>query len=551
MIPLLAFLPILLTIIAMVGLNVRAHRALPLAWLVASVIACTVWKLDIHHILAFSLFGVFKAWDILVIILGAILILNTLKYSGAMATINHGFNGITPDRRIQVIIIGFMFGAFIEGAAGFGTPAALAGPLLVGLGFPPLAAAMVTLIYNSVPVVFGVVGTPFFGATSTLSQNLRMMNADASLFSVALAKWAALPNAIAGTFLPLIGLCMLTFFFGKKRSIKPALEAAPFALFAGLSFTVPYTLIALFFGPELPSLLGSLIGLVVVIVAAKKGFLVPARPWDFPDRADWESNWISTVDVGDTGEAKMPLIKAWTPYVVIALILVVSRIPGFGIKGPLSSQEIGLSSILGVSGLDYAFRWAYNPGTIPFILVALLSQAFFRMPKDAITRAWKTTYSQTKAATIALLSGVALVQLMLHTAQNPAGLDGMLTEMAKAVAHVSGGLYPLVAVPIGVLGSFMAGSATVSNILFSSFQFETATLLGISPVLVCALQCTGGALGNMVCINNIVAVSATVGCAGVTGTLIRRNIIPVMVYYAIATSVIATLIFSGFDPFPL
>ena len=157
---LLAFIPILLTIILLAVGNWPAKRALPIAWALTAVIALAIWKVDVVHVFGFSLFGMGKAFDLLVIIFGAILILNTLKQSGAMETINQGFRGITTDRRIQVIIIGWLFGAFIEGAAGFGTPAALAAPLLVGLGFPPLAAAMSTLILNSTPVSFGAAGTP-------------------------------------------------------------------------------------------------------------------------------------------------------------------------------------------------------------------------------------------------------------------------------------------------------------------------------------------------------------------------------------------------------
>lgn len=282
---LLAFSPILLTIVLMVGFNWGAKKALPLSLLVAIAVAFGVWKIDIHHILGYSVFGFLKAFDILIIIFGAILILNTMKLSGAMTTINNGFNGITNDRRIQAIIIGFMFGAFIEGAAGFGTPAALAGPLLVGLGFPPLAAAMVALIFNSVPVPYGAVGTPISGgAMVTLEQNLADIAANPEVFKLALTKWIAIPNALVGIFVPLLGIMIMTKFFGKERSIKPALAAAPFAIFAGLAFGIPYVLIASTLGPDLPSLLGAFIGLGIVIFAAKRGFLVPKKDLGFPSK---------------------------------------------------------------------------------------------------------------------------------------------------------------------------------------------------------------------------------------------------------------------------
>lgn len=549
---LLAFSPILLTIILMVGFNWGAKKALPLSLLLAVVVAFGVWKIDIHHILGYSVFGFLKAMDILIIIFGAILILNTMKLSGAMTTINNGFNGITNDRRIQAIIIGFMFGAFIEGAAGFGTPAALAGPLLVGLGFPPLAAAMVALIFNSVPVPYGAVGTPISGgAMVTLEQNLADVAANPEIFKMALTKWIAIPNALVGIFIPLLGIMIMTKFFGKEKSIKPALAAAPFAIFAGLAFGIPYVLIASTLGPDLPSLLGAFIGLGIVIFAAKKGFLVPKKSWDFPPKSEWEKSWLSNDSTGDTGEAKMGLVKAWMPYVLIAIILVVTRIPSLGLKGWLAAQTVTLSNVLGIEGLTYVLKWAYLPGTIPFILVAVITNFMHKMNGKQVIASWKTTFKQISGAAIALFAGVAMVQLMLKSGTNGAGLDSMLTTMATAIADLSGNAYPVIAPIVGVLGSFMSGSATVSNLLFSSLQFETATILGIPQVLIVAVQTIGAALGNMICVNNVVAVCATVGCIGAEGTIIRRNAIPAFIYYLLVMIVVVVLISTGFNPLPL
>ncbi|MDZ7776329.1 MAG: L-lactate permease [Bacteroidales bacterium] len=278
---LLAFSPILLTIALMAGFNWPAKKALPLALLTAVLVAFLEWDMTVQHVLGYTLFGFLKAFDILIIIFGAILILNTLKLSGAMATINNGFNGITTDRRIQAIIIGFMFGGFIEGAAGFGTPAALAGPLLVGLGFPPLAAALVALIFNSVPVPFGAVGTPIFGAMSTLESNLESTGAEADTFMMELTQWIAIPNAIAGIFIPLLGIIILTRLFGKEKSVKPALAALPFAIFAGLSFMIPYALIAVIFGPGTTFLSGSVYRLRNSRLCRKKASWCPKKHGGF------------------------------------------------------------------------------------------------------------------------------------------------------------------------------------------------------------------------------------------------------------------------------
>lgn len=556
----MAFLPILLTIVLMAGMNWGAKKALPVSWAVAAVIAWSYWGMDVSKIFGFSFFGCLKAVDILIIIFGALLILNTMKLSGAMATINHGFNGITNDRRIQAIIIGFMFGAFIEGAAGFGTPAALAGPLMVGLGFPPLAAAMVALIFNSVPVPFGAVGTPITGgAMKTLAGGsdslLTILHVDPEMFKMALTQWVAIPNGLVGIFLPLLGVAIMCRFFGKERSFKPALAAAPFAIFAGVVFAVPYIVIASYLGPDLPSLLGAFIGLGIIIFAAKKGFLIPKKTWDFPPKSEWESNWKSRdEETGDVGEAKMGMVMAWMPYVLIALILVVTRIPVLPLKAWLTSQTLVWPDVMG-TGSSYVLKWAYLPGTIPFILVAFITNFMHGMKPGEVVKSWKMTFGQISGAAIALFAGVAMVQLMLNSkivdAAGVMAMPSMLTTMAQAAAQATGQAYPVIATLIGILGSFMSGSATVSNLLFASLQFETANILQLPEVIIVAIQTIGAAIGNMICVNNVVAVCATVGCLGAEGLIIRRNAIPAFIYYLAITGVALFLIYMGVDPIPL
>src|SRR5680860_1344557 len=157
---LLAFVPILSAAILLVGFRMPAKKAMPISFLVTIAIAFMVWDIPIVDILASSIQGLFITFDILYIIFGAIVLLNLLKYSKALKTIREGFTSITPDRRIQVVIIAWLFGSFIEGAAGFGTPAAIVAPLLVAMGFPAMAAVMLGMMVQSTPVTFGAVGTP-------------------------------------------------------------------------------------------------------------------------------------------------------------------------------------------------------------------------------------------------------------------------------------------------------------------------------------------------------------------------------------------------------
>ncbi|SFR00193.1 L-lactate permease [Desulfoscipio geothermicus] len=545
---LVAFIPILFTIVMMTVFSWPAKKVMPFAWAIAAIIALFVWGMEPVRVAASTLYGFLSAFNILIIIFGAILILNTLKKSGAMATINRGFYGITPDRRIQAIIIGWMFGSFIEGAAGFGTPAALAGPLMVGLGFPPLAAAMVALIFDSTSVSFGAVGTPVIGGVGAVMKSTvaEQLGEGAFLpFLKQVGLWTAIPHALVGTFLPLLAICMLTAFFGprEKRSVKYGLAAAPFAIFAGLCFTVPYIITAALLGPEFPSLVGALIGLPVVLLAASKGFLVPKDKWEFPARGQWEDNWKGVAEAGAEEQSNMPLWLAWTPYVLIALILVVTRIPEFGMKGLLAGQMVTWSNILG-SGINYSLKYLYLPGTIPFTLVAIITIFLHKMPGSKVKEAWGATFKQMTGPALALFFAVAMVQVMVQSSVNLKGIDGMMITMSKATAMMVGSAWPLVSPFVGILGAFMSGSNTVSNVLFSQFQFGVATQLGQPGVVTLALQNIGGAIGNMVCVHNVVAACATVGLTGVEGVIIRRNLIPTVIY-ALAVGIFGLVVIYG------
>jgi lactate permease len=543
----LAFLGILSAIILMVGFSWPAKRVLPLSWFITAIIAVLFWRISLREALAFSLFGACRALDVLLIIAGAILLLNTLRETGALESIRDGFSGISSDRRIQAIVIGWMFGSFIEGASGFGTPAALAAPLLVllvGLGFPPLAAAVVALVYNSTPVSFGAVGTPIYGAMSTLT----LPGGNEQVFMSELVRYVAVTHALVGFIVPLLGLCLLTRYFGKNRSIREGLEAAPFALFAGIVFVIPYTVAAFFLGPEFPSLIGGLVGIPILIVAAHRRFLVPKDTWSFDDESEWPDAWRGKLELSTRQGDSMPLWKAWLPYGLIAAVLVLTRLPGVGLRQVLTEQALVVPDILGVPGLTYRLRWAYLPGIIPFGMVAVAVQIVSRLKLKTVAGVFRSTGRQIYGAAIALFFGVAMVQVMLQSGDNPLGLSSMMRVMAEAAAAMSGRAFVIFSPLIGVLGSFMTGSNTMSNVLFASFQFDTALILGLTPLFLVVLQVVGGAIGNMVCINNIVAVSATVGLEGVEGNIIRRNIIPCIIYAFLATLFVSILIFSGASP---
>jgi lactate permease len=543
---LIAVLPILAVMFFLVILRWPATKAMPVAYAMTMTFALWFWEVPLVHTIAASLRGVVIALTLLWIILGAIVLLFTLRESGAAATIRRGFTDISRDRRVQVIIVAWMFGSFIEGASGFGTPAAVAAPLLLSLGFPALAAVMVTLIIQSTPVSFGAVGTPILVG---MAQSLNVPVVEDALASAGMpymefiyqiGVFTAIPHAIVGTFIPLIMISMMTRFFGVNRTYREGLAAWPFALFAGLCFTVPYCTVAILLGPEFPSLLGALIGLAIVVTAARKGLFVPkGEPWDFPAQKDWQPEWKGVIS-GDVGDERhhMTLARAWAPYVIVALFLVITRLPFLPIKNWLLSVSLQWRNILGTD-LSQGVEPLYLPGTI-FMTVSLLTVVLHRMTSTEVKRAWLDSCRMLAWPAVALLFAVALVRVFIDSGTNTSGLASMPLVLAEYVAYVAQSTWPFFAPSIGALGAFVAGSNTVSDLMFSLFQYGVADRIGTSHIIVLGLQAVGGAAGNMITVHNVVAASATVGLVGREGLLIRRTIVP-MTYYVVFAGLLGLL----------
>jgi lactate permease len=543
---LLAFSPILLAAILLIGLRWPAKHAMPLVYLLTAAVGLFAWDMTLNRVLASTLQGLLITLGLLWIIFGAILLLNTLKHSGGITAIRAGFTTISPDRRIQAIIIAWLFGCFIEGASGFGTPAAIAAPLLVAIGFPAMAAVLMGMLVQSTPVSFGAVGTPIIVGintgldTATIGAQLVEQGSSWAQFMQLITSEVAIIHATVGVVMPTIMAMMLTRFFGQEKSWKAGLEVLPFAIFAGLAFVVPYVFTGVFLGPEFPSLLGGLIGLAIVTSAARFGFLVPKKSWDFAPADKWPSEWLGTVEMKlDELTAKpMSALRAWLPYVLVGALLVVSRVfPEVG--NALKAVVVNFPDLLGEAGVSANFQPLYLPGGI---LIAVVLATFFLhgMKARDLGKAVKESSSVLLSAGFVLLFTVPMVRILINSGVNGAELASMPILMAHWVADSVGGIYPLLAPSIGALGAFIAGSNTVSNMMFSQFQFGVASSLGISSALVVAVQAVGAAAGNMVAIHNVVAASATVGLLGREGSTLRKTIWPTL-YYVLFTGIIAMI----------
>lgn len=548
----LSLLPIAVVALFLVGLRWPASRAMPLSYLTALVLALWVWQVPATRVAAATIDGLIVAGTLLYIIFGAILLLNTLKESGGLASIRRSFTDISPDRRIQAIIIGWLFGSFIEGAAGFGTPAAVAVPLMVALGFPALAAVMVGLIIQSTPVSFGAVGTPILlGVRSALQSDPAVSEyfsaqgwsgMDEALRHIGFR--VALLHSAVGTMVPLIVVAMLTRYFGSNKSWLEGLAVWPFALFAALAMIVPYLLVATFLGPEFPSLLGGLVGLGIVVSVARSGWFRPlGAPWEFPDRSAWPQDWNGTAEVTAHSEAvQVSPVAAWSPYVLVGGLLVLTRLPQLPMKSLL--QGVSMQWNVFGTGILSKVEPLYLPGTI-FILVCAITALLHGMNSIAVRRAVRDSGRTIVAASTALVFTVPMVKVFQFSDGGAAGYDKMPYVLADAIAGLTGSAWPLIAPWIGGMGAFVAGSNTVSNMMFALFQFGVGQKIGVDPGWIVALQAVGGAAGNMICVHNVVAASAVVGLIGREGVVIRRTLLP-FCYYTIAAGLLGiAIVFRG------
>lgn len=548
---LLAATPILVAAILLVGLNWPARRAMPVVYLTAAGIALTFWDMTVTRVLASSLQGLIVTVAVLWIIFGAIMLLNTLQNSGAISTIRAGFTDISPDRRVQALIIAWLFGCFIEGASGFGTPAAIAAPLLVAIGFPALGAVMIGMMIQSTPVSFGAVGTPILiGVTNGLDHTaigaqLTAVGSSWPAFLQLITSEVAIGHAIVGTLMPFLMVVMLTRFFGKNKSWTEGFAMLPFALFTGLAFTVPYALTGVFLGPEFPSIVGALVGLAIVVPAAKAGFLVPKTTWDFEPREEWPKGWLGMIELKkpSADEKKISLVMAWIPYILVAGILVASRVsPQF--KGLLTSVSFGVKNILGEAGVNGSVQPLYLPGGI-LLFVCILTLFLHKMKPAQLVSAAADAGKTLVGAGFVLMFTIPMVRILINSGVNGADLASMPVAMASFVAETFGSIYPIFAPTVGALGAFIAGSNTVSNMMLSQFQFEVAGALSISGAILVALQAIGAAAGNMIAIHNVVAASATVGLLGQEGKTLRMTILPT-IYYVLLTGTLGMLAIYSF-----
>lgn len=502
---LVACLPIALFFLSLVVFKLKGYVAGFLTTLLATLIALFVYKMPFDKVFASLAYGfLYGLWPIAWIIIAAIFLYKLSVKSGYFAILRDSIVTITPDQRIQVILIGFCFGAFLEGAIGFGGPVAITAALLVGLGLQPLYAAGLCMIANTAPVAFGAVGIPV----------------------IAMAKIVNVPDidisAMTGLMLLPLSALVPFFLIFLMNGLKGIKETWPVLLIAGLTFSIVQYFSATYLGPELPSIASAAASIAATTIFLK--FWQPKNIFRF----DSENNNSKKNEEKKVYSASQ-IILAWLPFIILILMIVVWTTSGF--KALFAQNGIFASSTLQFNFETLANIFQTQPvvpeskavkslfelplintvGTSIFV-TALISAFFLKVKPSDVAGTFMETIHEMKFAilTIGLVLSFAYI----------ANYSGISATLALALAH-TGKAFAFFSPLVGWVGVFLTGSDTSSNLLFATLQQVTARALDIPETLFLAANTVGGVVGKMISPQSIAVACAAVGLVGRESELFR------------------------------
>ena len=539
---LIALIPIIFFFLALTWFRLKGYVAGTITVLLALAVALIFYRMPVSTALASALYGFFYGlWPIAWIIVAAVFLYKITVKTGQFDVIRTSILSVTSDQRLQLILVGFCFGAFLEGAAGFGAPVAITAALLVGLGFKPLHAAGLCLIANTAPVAFGAMGIPIIVAG-------QVSGIDA--FAI---------GQMAGRQLPFMTILVLFWIMAIMDGWRGVKETWPAVLVGGGSFAIVQFLTANYIGPELPDITSAIVSLVALTLFLK--VWQPKRIFRFEDENAAPvvngKQAVRTAQAGSVGvgiAAGKPLtagavFKAWSPFIILTAVVTVWSLKPFKAlflaQGPLASTVVSIPvqflhnmiekvppavTSAGPYGAVYSFNWLSATGTA-ILIAALLTIAFTRFSP---ARALSTLGETFKELAIPIYSiGTVLAFAFV------ANYSGLSATLALALAH-TGKAFTFFSPFLGWIGVFLTGSDTSANALFGALQATTAQQLGLPPVLTVAANTTGGVTGKMISPQSIAIACAAVGLAGRESDLFRFTVKHSLAF-AVIIGVITTL----------
>lgn len=476
---LIALSPILWLIVALTVLHMSAWKACTAALLIAWAAGLGIYGMTPAHAAEATLEGAALAcWPILLVIIAAIFTYNLSLHTKSMDTIKQMLTSVSSDKRVLILLIGWGFGSFLEGMAGFGTAVAIPAGMLAGLGIPPLLAASVCLIANSVPTAYGSIGIP-----------LVTLGSVTGVPSSQLALYTALQLA------PLSLLCPFIMTIVTGKSLKALHGMISYCLAAGLGFLLPELVVAAFLGPELAVIAGSIGAMGAIVLCAK------AFPQHDPAYA------MDALGDAPAVDARKGLL-AWLPFILIFVFLLVTSKLVPVLHDPLNLIKTSVLIYDGADGAPYTFTWVATPGVLIF-LAAFLGGHMQGAGMGEMLSVLKTTIINLRFTIVTIITVIATAKVM--------GYAGMTFDIATTAVAATGTLYPTVAAFIGSIGTFITGSATSSCVLFGKLQTDSAVAIGASEAgqaWLAAANATGACAGKMISPQSI---AIAVGAIGVKG----------------------------------
>jgi lactate permease len=509
---LLAALPILALLGSLGVFRIKAHYAALLGLVTSLLVGVFVFGMPKLMIVSAAAYGAgYGLFPIGWIVLNVIFLYQLTKERGYFDTLRHSITGLTEDRRLQLLLVAFSFGAFVEGACGFGTPVAVTGAILIGLGFSPLAASGLSLIANTAPVAFGALGAPLIGLQGVTGLDLKDL------------------SAMVGRQLPVFSLIVPFWLIWAFAGFRGMLEIWPAILVAGVFFAIPQFLMSNFHGPWLVDVVAAVVSIAAVALFLK--LWRPKRIWRFPSEGDnsLSDNLESASQVRPDSKSAIrnshSAFRSWLPWIILSIVVFIWGLPQtkaffdgmtlFRLPVPnLDKLVLRIPPVVAQSAAEPAvfnFNWLSASGT-GILFAAIVGGFSMGYSIRGMARVyWKTI----KLVRFSLLTIAAMMAIGFTTRYS-----GMDATLGLAFAH-TGWLYPFFGTMLGWLGVALTGSDTSSNVLFGSLQKITATQLGLSPILMAAANSSGGVMGKMIDAQSIVVASTATRWYGHEGDILR------------------------------
>jgi len=494
-----AALPVVVLLGTLAVLRVKAHVAALLGLATALAIAVAIFGMPVGMALGTAAYGAaYGLFPIGWIVLNVIFLYHLTEQRGLFAILRESITTVTRDRRLQLLLVAFCFGAFFEGASGFGTPVAVTGAILIGLGFPPLLASGLSLIANTAPVAFGALGTPIIALQAVTELDLKQL------------------SAMVGRQLPVFSVIVPFWLVWAFAGLRGTLEVWPAILVAGVSFAVPQFLISNWHGPWLVDVVAAVISMGAVTLFLR--FWRPRRHWGLDGAQELASEPAPATPSGD-------VLRAWVPWIILSVLVFIWGLPQT--KATLDATSILRLPVPGLHNLVqrvppvvaaakpepavFNLNWLSATGS-GILAAALIAGLVMGCGPRELARAY---WSTLKLVRFSLLTIAAMLAIGFTTRYS--GLDATL---GLAFAR-TGWLYPFFGTLLGWLGVALTGSDTSSNVLFGSLQRITAEQLGLSPILMAAANSSGGVMGKMVDAQSIVVASTATRWYGHEGEILR------------------------------